>query len=165
MEIKTHADYDASPDEVFAVISDPHFVAAKAEQMSVADHAGTVETRGDITLIASKRTLPTDDLPDIAKKFVGDVLTLLEEQEWGPPGADGSRQANLRLKIEGAPVSLRGTIALAPKGAGSTQDLVADLSAKVPLMGGTIEKASAPAIVAGIGFEVDMVKEWLAKRA
>jgi hypothetical protein len=43
--------------------------------------------------------------------------------------------------------------------------LVADLSAKVPLIGGTIEKASAPAIVAGIGFEVDMVKEWLAKRA
>jgi hypothetical protein len=30
-------------------------------------------------------------------------------------------------------------------------------------MGGTIEKAAAPAIVAGIGYEVDLVKQRLAR--
>jgi hypothetical protein len=163
MELTTHADYDATPDEVFAVISDPDFVAAKTKEMSVADHSGAVTTRGDTTVITTKRTLPTDDLPDIARKFVGEVLILLEEQEWGPAGADGSRRADVRLKVEGAPVSLKGTIHLAPKGKGATQDLRADLTAKVPLMGGTIEKAAAPAIVAGIGYEVDLVKQRLAR--
>ena len=165
MQIKTHADYAATPDKVFAVVSDPAFVRDKVERVSVGEHRAEVRTEGDSTTILTTRSLPTTDLPDVAKKFVGDVLTLVEEQVWGPAAADGAREASIRLRVEGAPVTLRGTIRLSPTATGSTQDILADLVAKIPLMGGVIEKAAAPAIKAGIDAEVELVKEWLASRA
>lgn len=163
MQITTHADYAATPDAVFAVITDPAFVAEKAKSMSVGGHAADVSAAGDRTKVTSTRTLPTTDLPDIARKVVGDVLTLTEEQVWGPAAPDGSRTADLKLNVVGAPVTLRGTIRLAPSATGARQDVKADLSAKVPLIGGSIEKAAAPAIVAGINYEVELVQEWLAR--
>lgn len=163
MEIRTHADYAATPEEVFAVVSDPAFVQDKVERVSVKQHLAEVRQVGDTTVISTTRTLPTSDLPDVAKKFVGEVLTLVEEQTWSPSAADGSREARIQLRVDGAPVSLKGTIRLSPKGSGSTQDVVAELTAKVPLMGSVIEKAAAPGIKAGIDAEVDLVKEWLAR--
>lgn len=167
MQIRTHADYPATPAEVFAVIADPAFVAHKAEHMSVAAHSAQVLQDGDRTVIRTTRTLPTDEMPDIARKVVGKVLTLSEEQNWGPAAPDGSREGSLHLRVEGAPVSLRGTMRLAPNGgaaqSATIQDIVADLTAKVPLMGSAIEKAAAPAISAGINVEADLVREWLAR--
>ena len=59
------------------------------------------------------------------------------------------------------PVALTGTIDLTPSAKGATQEVRADLKAKVPLIGGTIEKAAAPAILAGIDAVAEMAKERL----
>src|SRR6476659_6500885 len=46
----------------------------------------------------SVRTLPTTRLPEIARKFVGDSLTVTQLETWEAPAADGSRQSNISLK-------------------------------------------------------------------
>ena len=71
MDIRTRANYDHGPNEVFAVLTDPDFVAATVNQMSVGGQSHQVTTRGDHTVVTTRRTLPTDDLPDVAKKFAG----------------------------------------------------------------------------------------------
>lgn len=161
MDIRTRADYDHGPNEVFAVLTDPDFVAATVNQMSVGGQSHQVTTRGDHTVVTTRRTLPTDDLPDVAKKFAGPVLILDEVQDWGPAGPDGARHGTVTLRIDGVPVALTGTIALTPSAKGATQEVRADLKAKVPLIGGTIEKAAAPAIIAGIDAVAEMAKERL----
>ncbi|HPB73353.1 MAG TPA: DUF2505 domain-containing protein [Phycicoccus sp.] len=161
MQIRTQADYDATPDEVFAILSDPAFVHDTVIRMSVADHSSEVVERGATTIITTVRSLPTDDFPEVAKRFVGEVLILREEQQWGPRAADGGRVAELKLRIDGAPVSVRGTLRLSPTRTGTAQDFQAQVTARVPLVGGSIERAAAPAVIAGIEAEVGLIKEWL----
>ncbi len=163
MRLRTHEVYPAGPEAVLAVFTDPAFVAEKAERMSVADHSSEVVHQGDRTIVRSKRTLPTAEMPDIARRVVGEVLTLIEEQNWGPAKPDGSHEGTISLKVQGAPVSVVGTLKLLPSASGAVQDLDAELVAKVPLMGGAIERAAAPAIEAGIDFEAAMVTEWLTR--
>ena len=96
---RARADYDHGPNEVFAVLTDPDFVAATVNQMSVGGQSHQVTTRGDHTVVTTRRTLPTDDLPDVAKKFAGPVLILDEVQDWGPAGPDGARHGTVTLRI------------------------------------------------------------------
>jgi uncharacterized protein YndB with AHSA1/START domain len=161
MEIRTHAEYNATVEEVFAVLTDPEFVAQTVIVLSVAGHSYHVTEQSGTTVVDSRRTLSTADMPDVARKFAGEVLTVDEEQRWAAPRADGSRSAELSLRIEGVPVSLTGTITLTPTGSGTLQDVVADLRAKVPLIGSTIERAAAPAIIAGIDAEADLARQWM----
>ena len=105
-------------------------------------------TSGDRTRITTERVLPTDSLPDFARSFVGEALTVVEIQTWSPPSPDGSRVADLNLHVKGAPLTLKGTIRLSPTAGGSVQEVEADLRAGVPLIGGRLEKAAADPLLA-----------------
>ena len=67
------------------------------------------------------------------------------------------------MAVAGVPVALGGTLALAPGGPGSIEHLDADLKAKIPLIGGKIEKAAAKPIRESIDIEAATAKEWLAR--
>ncbi len=153
---------DATPEEVYGVLTDPAFQQAKcaattdggAHSVDVTEHA--VGHR-----VQTWRELPADGLPDVARPFVGDTLTVVEVYTWGPPGADASREAEVDLHVKGAPIVLRGTLRLEPDGAGSAQVLEADLRATVPFVGGKIEKAAAQPIGAAIDIEVGLLRDRL----
>ena len=89
--------------------------------------------------------MPTDQLPDFVKSFVGKELHLTETSTWGPAAADGSRRGRLvvtrrrRARSRSTPAS-----PLAPPGPGSREVVEGELTAKVPLLGGKIEQAAAP---------------------
>jgi len=149
MKFTHRAEYPAAPEAVFAVMSDPAFQDAKCAATTTGTWQADVSTSGDRTRITTERILPTDGLPDIARSFVGDSLTVVEIQTWSPPSVDGSRVADLNLHVKGAPMTLKGTIRLSPTAAGSVQEVDADLRAGVPLIGGRLEKAAAePLLVA-----------------
>lgn len=162
MKIANTAEYSATPDEVFAVLSDPKFQEAKCAATAAIKHKASVETSGDRTVITTERILPSDGLPDFVKSMVGETLKVTETQEWGPASADGSREGTVTMGVAGAPIALQGKISLAPGGAGTIEDLSAELKAKVPLIGGKIEKAAAPPIEEAIAIEVQTAQEWLA---
>ena len=163
MRIAKTIEYSASPDAVFAVLSDATFQEAKCAATAAIKHQASVKTVGDRTVITTQRTLPSDGLPDFAKSMVGDTLTVLETQEWGPASADGSREGTVEMAVSGAPLALRGTLSLRPGGAGTIETLDSELKAKVPLIGGKIEKAAAPPIEAAISVEQETALEWLAR--
>ena len=106
--------------------------------------------------------MPTDKLPDFVKSFVGKELHLTETSDWGPAAADGSRKGRLTVTVGGAPITLDATLSLAPSGQGSRELVEGDLTAKVPLLGGKIEQAAAPAIEAAIHVERSTGATWLA---
>ena len=116
---------------------------------------------GDRTVITTERILPSDGLPDFAKSMVGETLKVTETQDWGPASADGSRRGTVEMAVAGAPIALNGTLAIAPGGPGAVEKLDAELKARIPLIGGKIEKAAAPPIEEAIDIEALTAAKWL----
>jgi hypothetical protein len=163
MKIAKTMEYAATPDEVFAVLSDQAFQEAKCAATAAIKYTARILTAGDSTTITTERILPANDLPDFARSMVGETLKVVETQTWGPAAADGSRQGTVDMTVAGAPVSLNGTLSLGPGGPGSVEQLDSELKAKLPLIGGKIEKAAARPIEQAIDIEVETATKWLAR--
>ncbi len=163
MKIATTMQYAATPQEVFEVLTDQAFQEAKCAATAAIRYTASVTRSGADTVITTERILPSDDLPDFAKNMVGETLKVVETQTWGAASGDGSRTGTVAMVVAGVPVALNGTLALAPGGPGSIEHLEAELKAKIPLIGGKIEKAAAAPIQEAIDIEAATAKEWLAR--
>jgi Protein of unknown function (DUF2505) len=161
MKISATFDYSATPQSVFAMITDAEFQNRKCIATGALSHSVSISTEGDRTIIINHRDMPTDSFPDFVKSMVGATLAVTETQDWGPPGHDGSREGSIKVDLGGAPLDLLGVLSLAPAGRGSLESVDADLKAKIPLIGGKIEKAAAPAIESAISVERETGQAWL----
>jgi hypothetical protein len=165
MKISATLDYAATSQEVFAMLADEEFQARKCQATGALSHTVSISRDGDRTVIVTNRDLPTDHFPDFIKKMVGATLTVTETQDWGPADPDGARQGTLTVDIVGSPIDLTGSLSLGPAGAGSNgsvESVDGDLRAKIPLLGGRIEKAAAPTIESAIRAERETGQVWLA---
>jgi uncharacterized protein YndB with AHSA1/START domain len=157
--------YDADPATVFAMLTDPDFQERKCAATGALDHDVEIEEYDDGgAAIRTSRTMPTDQVPDFVRTFVGQTLTVVQVDDWQPPAADGSRDGTLVVEIKGSPVSLTGALTLRADGAGTVEVIDGDVKAKVPLVGGRIEKAIEPALKAAIKVEQREGRTWLAAR-
>ena len=152
-------------DEVYALYTDPAFQEAKCVATTDDSNRFSVDvTFGPNThRVRTERHLPSQTLPDVAKSFVGEHLTIIEVHTWSLPGPDGSRESVLDLHVKGAPLTLKGTLRLEPSRGGAVQVLDAELKANVPFIGGKIERAAAEPIQTAIDIETGLLREWLAR--
>jgi hypothetical protein len=164
MKISATLDYPATPYDVFNMLADEGFQNRKCEATGALNHTVSISAKGNRTVIVSSRDLPTDGFPAFVKSLVGDTLAITETQDWSPAGTDGARQGTLTVEIAGAPIDLNGTLSLTPSGQGSVESVEGELKARMPLFGGQIEKAAAPAIESAINIEREIGQAWLARR-
>ena len=164
MRVEEEIRYSARPDEVAAMLADPGFVERKCAVTGALSHDAEVvgDASGAFT-VTTRRTMPTDAVPDIARSFVKDGLEVRQVEAWEAPAADGTRAGTITVEVVGAPLRLNGTVRLEPDGAGTVERLSADLKASVPLIGGKLEKAAAPAFLAAIRKEQEVGTAWLAR--
>ncbi|MEO6997855.1 MAG: DUF2505 domain-containing protein, partial [Terracoccus sp.] len=106
-----------------------------------------------------------DRLPDFAKSLVGQTLSTTETWEWGDASPDGERHGRLTVEVKGTPLALRSTVELVGNGAGSVVTIDGELKASIPLFGGKIEKASAPAVVGALRSEQRTGSHWIRTHA
>lgn len=129
-----------------AMYADPEYAAIRRRTLGAT--GGSSQASGDPSgafTVTTELQMPTDRVPDIARKFVGAAVTVKEQQDWSAPAADGSRTGTMRLEVAGTPAGMTGTLALAPTGEDScTVTIDGDLVAKVPLLGPRLEKAAVP---------------------
>jgi hypothetical protein len=155
--------YDADPATVFAMLADPDFQELKCAATGALDHEVEIEEYDDGgAAIRTNRTMPTDNIPDFVRTFVGQTLTVVQVDDWQPAAADGSREGTTVVEIKGSPVRLAAAMTLGPDGGGSRQTIDGDLKASVPIVGGRIEKAIEPALQAAIRVEQREGRTWLA---
>ena len=164
MRISETITYAAPPQTVYAMVTDQTFQERKCVEAGAHRHQAAVSPVGDGARVVTKRDLPADDLPDFAKSIVGPTLSVTETYEWGAAGGDGARAGTLTVEVAGAPVALRSTIRLAPSGGGSVITIDGDLKASIPLFGGKVEKAAAPAVIDAIRSEQRTGTAWLSER-
>ena len=165
MRLSAEIRYDADPATVFAMLLDPDFQERKCAATGAIDHEVEIEEYDDGgAAIRTSRTMPTDNVPDFVRTFVGQTLIVVQVDDWQAAGPDGSREGTTVVEIKGAPVRLAAALTLHPDGGGSREGIDGDLKAGVPIVGGRIEKAVEPALQAAIRVEQREGRAWLAAR-
>ena len=154
--------YDASPDEVFEMLSDPSYIEKKClASGSTEASAQVIDDPGGKISIVARRVLPAE-LPSFAKKFVGETIVLTETQNWRPASADGSRAAGFVVDFDNNPISFNGAVELKPSGGGTTVETKGAIKCSVVFVGGKIERVAQDWIVRYLTKEQEVGNEWLA---
>ena len=165
MRVTTREELAGTVEEVYRIFTDVAFQEAKC--LATTDDANhfSVDVAGGPAgeRVRTERHLKSHGLPDVARSFVGEHLTIVEVQDWSAPAADGSRQSAVDMHVKGAPLTLKGTMRLEPSGSGTVKVLDAELKAHVPFIGGKIERAAAEPINAAIEIETELMRDWLAR--
>jgi hypothetical protein len=150
---------------VFAMLTNRDFQRLKCEATLALSYTVDISGEPGAPVVSTRRRLPTDRLPDFVRAMVRDGIEIIETITWEAAGADGRREAAVALSFPGQPIRMTGTLELRSEDGGTLGALVADLRAAVPLVGGRIEKATAPLISQAMAIEERLGQVWLDKLA
>jgi hypothetical protein len=151
--------YDASPEEVFAMLGEAVFRERVCEAQHVTECTATVDGVDDTMSVMVDQKRPSEGIPSFAKKFVGDTIHIQQREEWS-----SATDAKLDVSIPGKPGHLKGTITLRPDGGGTVETVSGDLKVSIPLLGGKIEVLIAELLEHALQAEHRVGTAWLAER-
>ncbi len=150
--------YDASPADVYAMLSDPAFREKVCAAQRVVSAEVTLTPRGaDGFSLVVDQVQDTSDLPSIARKITGDTTQAVVEEEWTSPSG-----GTVTILSPGKPTSIGGTVALEADGSGTREVVTLDAKVKVPLVGGKLESMLAEQIRKNLDVEQGVGTAWLA---
>lgn len=163
MDLRNELRFEADPAAVFAMLTDESFIARKATAAKALRHTVSVTRDGDRVVIDLVRVMPPD-VPDFARRFVGETIDVKQTDVWQPAAADGSRSGTIRLEMVGAPVTCSGTMRLSSTGGTTTVAVHCNVKASLPLFGGKIEQAVCQGLSEAAKIEEQVGQAWLAER-
>ena len=117
-----------------------------------------------VTTTRVSRTLPTAKMPAVARRFVGPTIDLVEIVAWSmvsPQTWHGDAAAD--IAVSGRDARFRGRAAIEPAAPGARYSLSGDVVIKVPLVGGTVEKLAADALVRAVNAQLLAAAEHAAR--
>ncbi|MEC5200190.1 hypothetical protein RCH21_002433 [Arthrobacter sp. PL16] len=160
LNASTTLPYD--PATVLGVFTDEGFVRHMSEHVGGTLESLTVDgdTGGAFTLTAV-RTMPTGRLPDMARKFVGETLSVTQTEQWSAPTADGSREATLQMTVAGVPLTVAAVQRLIAQGTDTVVDLQGNVSSSIPFLGSKIAGAAEPMIGKALNVQAAEARTWL----
>ncbi len=148
--------YDADVATVAAMLADPAFRETVCARGRSLRHRVEVTPRAEQTTVVIDQTLPSTGVPSFARRIVGDEIQIVQTETWH------GHRADLAVAIPGKPGSVAGDITLTEAGAGTVQRVSGDVSVKVPLVGGKLEKLIADILGSALRSEQRVGRAWLA---
>ncbi len=154
MKVQYDKDVLADPTGIFSVLTNEDFLRGYAS-------AGAVEFDVDVhhadgvTTTRVCRTLPTAMMPAVARRFVGSHIEVVELVSWSrvrPETWHGD--AAVDIAVSGRDARFRGRTALEPATGGARYSLTGDVVIKLPLVGGTVERLAADALLKAVDAQV-----------
>ena len=163
MHVRVQLHYAAEVPTVAAMLADPGYARERVEASGAAVQQADVTGTADAAFtVATRRSVPTDQIPAQARSFVGSTLEVRQVEAWEAPSGR-ARQGTVVVEISGTPVRLTGTVALEPDGdAGSVLTYDGELKAAIPLFAGAVEQAASGAVRSALTAEEAAGARWLA---
>ena len=149
--------YDASPDQVRAMLADPAFREQVCEAMKAVRHDVSIDADGDRMTVKVDQTQPAKGIPSFAKKFVGDEIRIVQHEKWS-----GSTAAGLEVEIPGKPGHMKGDIALEGNGSGTTETVAGEIKVSIPMVGGKLESMIGDLLRSALRTEEKVGRKYLA---
>lgn len=156
MRLRHELAYDAPPDEVLAMLTDPLYWDKVGDATGALSSTATVGTEGSTTRVIIDQEQKVVGVPSFARKFVGDSTRAITTQVWR------GTEASYQVETPGKPTSISGTATVTENGAGSTLTYDLDVKASVPLVGGKLEKLVVDLTTEGFEKEQAVGAAWLA---
>jgi Protein of unknown function (DUF2505) len=161
MRIRHELVYEASADEVYAMVRDPAFREEVCAAMAVVHQDISVEPAGadgaERVRVRIDMTQHTEGIPAFARKVVGDRTRVVQTETWLSPTA-----ADLEVRIPGKPGHVRGRITLTGTGRRTVESFDGEATISVPLVGGRLEGLIQRLSTAGMDTEQAVGARWLA---
>ncbi|MGH3314687.1 MAG: DUF2505 domain-containing protein [Nocardioidaceae bacterium] len=161
MDVREEIRYDAAPDQVFEMLCDQAFREKVCRAVGSIRYDVSIERDGDTARVRNDRVMKAD-LPDFAKKVVGDTIEMVQTEDWGARQADGSRIADFHVEIPGKPGAIKGSVTLSPDGTGSKEVIAGTVKVSIPLVGKKLENEVAKGLKAALEIEGSVGAKWLA---
>lgn len=150
--------YDAPLGDVAAMLADPAFRAEVCRQTGVVRQDVTIEGAGAGMQVTIDQARPTDGVPQVAKKFVGDEINYVQVERWSTLD-----RAEITVSIPGKPGDIAGTVTLAESGGTTTETVLMDVKVGIPLIGGKIEALVTDMLKAAFTVENRTGQEYLSR--
>ncbi|MDO4412084.1 DUF2505 domain-containing protein [Cutibacterium sp.] len=154
MDINSRAHFDATPDQVVAMMSDPAWWQ-DVYRRTRATTSNPVVTDDALILDVA---MPA---PSQVAKFVGPTLTAKQTLTWQPAHSDGSREGTLQIVPQGMPAKADGRACVRPDGTGTEVVYTGTFTVSVPLVGKKLEKAAGPHITQAFTMQQQAGDDWL----
>ena len=151
--IKHDLTYDASLDDVAAMLKDPAFREQVCDHQGVLSHDVTV----DGSHVRIKQVQAARGIPSFAAKFVGDEITIVQEEEWRSPD-----RGDITVTIPGKPGDMKGTAVLRESGGTTTETVQLTIKVGIPLVGGKIEGLIGDLLLKALKAENKVGRDYLA---
>ena len=161
MDVREEIRYDATPDQVFEMLCDQAFREKVCRAIGSISYDVSIERYGDTARVRNHRVMKAD-LPDFARKVVGDKIEMIQTEDWGARQADGSRTAGFHVEIPGKPGAIKGSVTLSPDGTGSKEVVAGTVKVSIPLVGKKLENEVAKGLKAALEIEGSVGAKWLA---
>ena len=158
MEFTQSVSYPGTVEEVVAMYLTPDYQQRRFGSF-VVEGSESVAVEGE--RITFSGTARPELLPAAASRFVKGALHISFTEEWTRDEA-GAR-SRTRVTVDGAPVSVEATSTLTPSDAGCTRDVTGNVSVRVPLLGGRIEKEAVAHLGRVVEREQALAANWLAE--
>jgi hypothetical protein len=151
--------YDASAEDVFAMLTEPAWREKVGAAQGVVSVTVTVTPEGPDSTgrrVVIDQVQNTAGLPAIAKKIAGDTTRAVVTEVWSSPTA-----ATIEIVAPGKPTRATGTVSLVPEGASTRHVTDLEVTVKVPIIAGKLEKLMADNIEKGLEIEEAVGAAWL----
>lgn len=152
MKLETSVTYAASPDEVRAMLADPAF----RKKVAAAQDARSADVSVEGGTVVLDMVTPNSGIPGFARKFAGETTRSITTEVWS------GDEATFRVETPGKPTSISGTRRLVAQGDATLDVFDAEVTAKLPLIGGKIENLMAGQFKDGTAKEHAVGVAWLA---
>jgi hypothetical protein len=151
MELTHSVRYDAPVADVRAMLADASF----REKAARAQGATSVEVSVDGGSVRIDMVSPNDDVPAYARKIAGDTVHVTQSETWS------GDEAALSISTAKVPAGIRGRRVLVADGDGCLDTFGGEAKARIPVVGGKIEKLIADKLKEGWDAEHRAGVSWL----
>jgi len=156
LEFSQSVTYPGTVDEVVAMFLSSGYQERRFGSFVVEGSSSTVVEGERITFSGTVRP---ELIPPAASRFVKGDLRVTFVEEWSREEAVARSRST--VTVEGAPVSFRAVSVLSPSGQGAERDVTGDVSVRIPLLGGRIEKEAVARAGRVIERERELAASWL----
>ena len=156
MEFTQSVSYPGTVEEVVAMYLTPDYQQRRFGSF-VVEGSESVAVEGE--RITFSGTARPELLPAAAARFVKGALRVSFAEEWRRD-EDGAR-SRTTVTVDGAPVSVEASSALSPSEEGCVRQVRGNLSVRIPLLGGRIEKEAVAHLGRVVERERELATQWL----
>ena len=154
-----HYEYGQDVHSVFELLTDPDFLVDRCLELGELEASCEIEENGEETIISLTRTVERD-VPKVLAKVFDPVQTIKMTETWEPDGEDAYKGSYV-FEVLGQPVTVKASFELYTTDDGCCYAIDHIVKAKVPLIGGQVEKFIKGQVADGCLAEMEYVDQQL----